>query len=79
MSRLDEIKNMALNRGSHFRWRLRSLTEEQELSASSKMVEGVDAFQSAFDKLERGDREGALADLKQAAKLAESAIETIEE
>jgi hypothetical protein len=77
MSSLKEIKNMALGNGGRHDWRLRTLSEERELSANKQMVEGTDAFHQAFDKLEAGDQEGALAALKRAVQSATGAIEAI--
>ena len=74
---LQEIKNMALGGGQRHDWRLRTLNEEREIAASNAMVEGVEAFQKAFDLLEQGNQEGALAALRSARRYAEYATDTI--
>jgi len=71
---LEKIKEMAIgSAGRYYSWRLQPLSEEREAAASNRMVEGVEAFQRAYDKLERGDREGAITELRTAVRLAEGA------
>lgn len=74
---LQEIRDMASIGGRHT-WRLRSLSEEEELSAKHQMQEGSDAFEKAFARLTEGDREAAVSALRSAIKRAEKAIETID-
>ena len=76
---LTEMRNMAKGTGGRHSWRLRSLSEESEVSAKEAMIAGTETLEEAFNSLHDGDREGALAALRRAVKLAESAIENIEQ
>ncbi len=75
---LKEIRDMAKGSGARHTWRLRSLTEEEEMSAKQDMAEGATSFEAAFINLEEGDREAAVSALRRAIQFAEKAIETVE-
>lgn len=76
---LKEIRDMSLGTGGRHSWRLRSLDEEAELSAKQTMIEGAESFETAFARLESGDRESAIAALKRVVALAERAIDSIDD
>lgn len=75
---INELKNLSFGTSSYYRWRLRPLTEEQEIVAQNYMVEGVDAFQAAFSLIESGDKEQAVKALRMAISQAEKALEAVE-
>ena len=76
---IKKIRDMGMGTGARHGWRLRSLTEETELNAKNNMLAGAVSFESASERLEEGDREAAIASLRQAVALAEQAIEDIEQ
>jgi len=78
MKNLKEIRNMGLGTGARPTWRLRSITEEEEVAANSAMADGADSFTAALGLFEEGNREAAVSALRRAVQLAEKAIETIE-
>lgn len=76
---LSEMRNMAKGTGGRHSWRLRSLSEENEVSAKESMISGTEHMEEAFSCLHDGDRESALVALRRAIQLAERAIENIEQ
>jgi DNA-binding GntR family transcriptional regulator len=77
MAKFDKIVEMARGVRQYHSWRLHDLTEEQEQSANASIYEGHESFEEAFDLLDKGDREAAVAALKRASSLAEKAISAI--
>lgn len=76
---LAELKNMAKGTGGRHTWRLRDLSEENEVSAKESMISGTEHMEHAFNSLHEGNREAALVALRRAIQLAERAIENIEQ
>jgi len=76
---LAELQNMAKGTGGRHTWRLRDLSEENEVSAKESMISGTEHMEEAFNSLHDGNREAALTALRRAIQLAERAIENIEQ
>ena len=75
---LKKIKELAEGTSHRPTWRLRTLEEETQVAAQNAMVEGAEAFQSAFANLEEMKYEDAVASLRRAAAIAEQLIEQLD-